>query len=228
MDILRAEAGSCSELTGTVVVIDVLRSFSTAAYAFAAGARTIIPVDKLSEARALRVRMPAALTMGAAGGGAPIPDFDLSNSPAALARHDLRGRNIIHCSAGGIRALVSCRRADAVLAASLVCAQATVRELRRLAPPEVTLVVTGDWVDRDGDEDRACADYMGALLRGEAPDPVPFTARVRNSDFGRRFSGSNDTALPAADLDCCAVADRFDFAMRARYADGCWTLDAVA
>jgi len=226
MDILRAEAGSCAELTGAVVVIDVLRSFSTAAYAFAAGVRKIFPVDALSDAQALRVRMPAALTMGAAGGGAPIPGFDLSNSPAALAGRDLRGRNIIHCSAGGIRALVSCRRADTLLAASLVCARATVRELRRLAPPEVTLVVTGDWIDRDGDEDRACADYMEALLRWEAPDPAPFTARVRNSDFGRRFS--DDTALPAADLDCCAIADRFDFAMRARCADGYWTLDAVA
>jgi 2-phosphosulfolactate phosphatase len=227
MEILRGKLGSCSELTGTVVVIDVLRSFSTAAYAFAAGARTVFPVDTLAEARALCERMPGALTMGAAGGGAPIPDFDLSNSPAALTRRDLRGRNVIHCSAGGIRALVSCRRADTLLAASLVCARATVRELLRLAPPAVTLVVTGDWADRDGDEDRACADYMGALLRGEAPDPAPFTARVRNSDFGRRFSDPNDIALPAADLDCCAVADRFDFAMRARYAGGDWTLDRV-
>ncbi len=37
MEILRADLGSCSGLAGAVVVIDVLRSFSTAAYAFAGG-----------------------------------------------------------------------------------------------------------------------------------------------------------------------------------------------
>ncbi|HMY06183.1 MAG TPA: 2-phosphosulfolactate phosphatase, partial [Accumulibacter sp.] len=32
----------------TVIVIDVLRSFTTAAYAFAAGATTIYPVETIS------------------------------------------------------------------------------------------------------------------------------------------------------------------------------------
>jgi phosphosulfolactate phosphohydrolase-like enzyme len=67
MEILHADLGTCSRLTGTVVVIDVLRSFSTAAYAFAAGARTIFPVGTASDARELRARLPAALTMIASG-----------------------------------------------------------------------------------------------------------------------------------------------------------------
>jgi len=37
MEILRADLGTCADLRETVVVIDVLRSFSTAGYAFAAG-----------------------------------------------------------------------------------------------------------------------------------------------------------------------------------------------
>jgi 2-phosphosulfolactate phosphatase len=39
---------------------------------------------------------------------------------------------------------------------------------------------------------------------------------VRDSDFGRRFSAGNDPHLPAADLDCCAAVDRFDFALPIR------------
>lgn len=228
MEILHADLGSCSGLTGAVVVVDVLRSFSTAAYAFAAGARRIFPVETASDARELRARLPAALTMGAAGGGVPIPDFDLTNSPAALAGSDLRGRDIIHCTAGGVRGLVACRMADTVLAGSLVCARATVRFLRRMAPHSVALVVTGNWVDRDGDEDRACADYIEALLRDEAPDPAPFLARVRASDFGRRFTDPHSAALPAADLDYCAVADRVDFAMPVRLCDGNLVIEPVS
>jgi len=227
MEILHADLGSCSGLTGTVVVIDVLRSFSTAAYAFAAGARAIYPVEHETAAWQLLDRLPGALTMGALGGGVPIHGFDLTNSPAKLAGRDLRGRDIIHCTAGGARGLVACRNADTVLAGNLVCAQATVRFLRRIAPHSVALVTTGDWADRDGDEDRACADYLEALLRGEVPDAAPYVERVRQSDFGRRFTDPHSWELPAADLDYCAVADRIDFALRVRRADGNLVMEPV-
>ena len=43
-----------------------------------------------------------------------------------------------------------------------------------------------------------------------------YAARVRGSDFGRRFSAGTDPHLPVADLDCCAAVDRFDFALPIR------------
>lgn len=228
MEILHADLGTCSRLTGTVVVIDVLRSFSTAAYAFAAGARAIYPVENETAAWQLLAHLPGALTMGALGGGVPIHGFDLTNSPAKLAGRDVRGRDIIHCTAGGARGLVACRQADAVFAASMMCARATARQVLRLAPARVTLVITGTWWDRDGDEDRACADYLEALLRGEAPDAAPYIERVRQSDFGRRFTDPHSYELPAADLDYCAVADRIDFAMPVRPSGGHLVMEPVA
>lgn len=227
MEILHADLGACAGLTGTVVVIDVLRSFSTAAYAFAAGARTICPVEHETAAWQLLDRLPHALTMGALGGGTPIHGFDLTNSPAKLAARDVRGRDIIQCTAGGARGLVACRQADAVFAASMMCARATAREVLRLEPAKVTLVITGTWIDRDGDEDRACADYIEALLRGGTPDAEPYVERVRQSDFGRRFTDPKSWELPAADLDWCAVADRVDFAMRVRLTDGYLVMEPV-
>ena len=121
-----------------VALAYVLRSFTTAAFAFAAGARTILPVSAIADAQALRARFPGALAMGALGGGWPIPSFDLSNSPAALVGRDLGGRRIIHCTAAGVRGLVRSRRADRLLASSMVCAGATARYLRRLAPPAIS------------------------------------------------------------------------------------------
>jgi 2-phosphosulfolactate phosphatase len=227
MEIRRADLSSTPGPVDAVVVIDVLRSFSTAAYAFAAGARAIYPVGEVAEALALRAEVPGALTMGAAPGGWPIPEFDLTNSPAALAAHDLTGRELIHCTAGGVRALTAWQGVPRLFAASLVCARATARQLRRLDPARLTLVVTGKWTDRDGDEDDACADYIEALLRDDDAAAAPFQARVRRSDFGRRFTGAPGSVHSAADLECCAAADRFGFALQVARRRGRLSLQPV-
>lgn len=66
-------------------------------------------------------------------------------------------------------------------------ARATAAAIRAAGADEVCFVITGEWVDRDGDEDVACADYIEALLRGEPAPAEDFARRVRDSDFGRRF-----------------------------------------
>ncbi len=198
-----------------VVVIDVLRSFSTAAYAFAAGASAIYPVDTIAGAFRLQRKLPNAVLTGAVGGGDPIPGFTFGNSPAALQGADLAGRPLIQTTAAGVCGLTRFRHARSLFAGSLVLARATARVLLDLQPPEVCFVITGEWVDRDGDEDVACADYIEVLLRGGAPDPEHFANRVRNSDFGRRFQEGRNTHLPTADLSLCAQPDRFDFALLA-------------
>jgi len=216
MQIIQTTLTNYAGSRDAVVVIDVLRSFTTAAYAFAAGARRIHPVASPEVALQLRAQLPGALTMGALGGGWPIPGFDLDNAPSRVVGHDLRDKTLIQCTAAGVSGLLRCPEASPLLAGSLVCARATARYLLRRQPACVTLVVTGDWSDRDGDEDRACADYLAALLRGQTPDPARFAARVVASDFGRRFVEPDHPALPAADLSYAIAIDRFAFAMPVR------------
>lgn len=213
METRRVTLETCATVTGTAVVIDVIRAFTTAAYAFAAGARDIVLVGTVEEALALRQQMPGALTMGEVG-GRPIEGFDFGNSPAAFLGLNLQGRRIIQRTTAGTQGVVRCRKADLLLASSLVCASATARYLRQLGPPVITLVVTGIFPDRDGDEDVACADYLEALLRQPLrPDSQPFVERVRNSTAARLFTHPAQGLFPAADVECCAAVDRFDFAM---------------
>jgi len=49
---------------GVVVVVDVLRAFTTAAFAFSSGAKEIIPVSGIEEAKALKIALPGTLLMG--------------------------------------------------------------------------------------------------------------------------------------------------------------------
>ncbi|MDP2882650.1 MAG: 2-phosphosulfolactate phosphatase [Azonexus sp.] len=204
----------------TVVVVDVLRSFTTAAVALARGARAIYPVEHIAEASALLERIPNPVSIGAVGGGDPVPGFDFGNSPSQLMDAELSGKSVLMTTAAGVRGLQRFHEARRLYAASLVCARATAEAIRVAGADEVCFVITGEWVDRDGDEDIACADYIESLLRGEAAEPEAFIQRVRSSDFGRRFTAGTWPNLPLADLDLAAQANLFDFAMRVRREDG--------
>jgi 2-phosphosulfolactate phosphatase len=91
MRILRSDLPHCPELHGAVVVIDVLRSFTTCAFAFAGGAIEALLVGSLAAVHALRRRYPDALAIGAVGGGAPAEGMDIGNSPSQVVRLDLGG-----------------------------------------------------------------------------------------------------------------------------------------
>lgn len=206
--------------TDTVVVIDVLRSFTTAAVVLARGARAIYPVERIADAAALFGKIPNPVSIGAVGGGDPVPGFDFGNSPSQLMQADLSGRTVVMTTAAGVRGLQRFRHARRLYAASLVCATATAAAIRAAGAREVCFVITGEWVDRDGDEDLACADYIEALLRGEAAAPDALIQRVRSSDFGQRFTAGTWPNLPLADLDIATQADLFDFAMPVRREGG--------
>ncbi len=197
----------------TVVVIDVLRSFTTAAVALSRGAAAIYPVEGLVSATLLTARLAHPLSVGAVGGGDPVPGFDFGNTPSALQTADLAGKNIVMSTAAGVRGLQRFGLARRLYAASLVCAKATAEAIRQAGAEEVCFVITGEWVDRDGDEDIACADYIEALLRGETVNPAVFARRVRDSDFGKRFTAGTWPNLPLADLDLAVQVDTYDFAM---------------
>ena len=77
-------AARAGEARGAVVVVDVLRAFTTAAYAFAAGARRIWLTESVDQALAMKAARPDLLAMGE-DGGRRIAGFDHSNSPAEIA-----------------------------------------------------------------------------------------------------------------------------------------------
>jgi len=201
----------------TVVVIDVLRSFTTAAMALGQRALAVYPVENPASVKNVCAKIDRAISVGALAGGAPVPGFDYGNSPSALANSELMDKNVVISSAAGVRGLHLFSRARNLYAASLVCAKATAQAIRARGAKEVCFVITGEWHDRDGDEDIACADYMEALLRGEAMALEGLALRVRQSDFGVQFAAGTWPHLPVADLEIATQTDLFRFAMPVRH-----------
>lgn len=202
-----------------VVVVDVLRAFTVVPWLYARGVHRVLAVDTRERAMALRDQhLPTALLAGEHG-GRPYPDFDLGNSPDEVARHpDLAGVTVVHRTSAGTQGLERTRGSALVLAASFVTAGATARELRTRGADDVTFVITGASLGRDGDEDLACAELIAARVRGEDPDLAPLLERVAASTAGRMFAPDGEDWAPGADLDLATEVDRFERAFEVRAA----------
>ena len=108
----------CHEATGVVILIDVLRAFSTAAYAFARGAKEILLVSSVEEALSLKSQIPDSKAMGEVGGLPPL-GFDFGNSPSQIIEQDLDGITLIQRTGAGTQGAVRVKNAEIAIAASL-------------------------------------------------------------------------------------------------------------
>jgi 2-phosphosulfolactate phosphatase len=178
------------EAHGVVVVIDVLRAFTTAAYAFDRGAEKILPVSSIAEAFNLKAQFPESFIMGEENGVKP-EGFDFGNSPVDISKQNLKNRIMIQRTSAGTQGLTRSKNHQILIAASFVVADATAEFLKSNNPETVSFVITGQSLGRDGDEDRACAEYIESLFRGETPNSGEFTARILTSTVGQFFIKEN-------------------------------------
>jgi 2-phosphosulfolactate phosphatase len=192
-----------------VVVIDVLRSFTVSAYALAGGARECLLVSTTEAARDLHDKIPGSLIC-AEEEALPVPGIPISNSPTQIKAAALNDRVLIQRSSAGTTVISAVESADALFAASLVVAGATVRACRSLRPQKLTLVASADHP-----EDRACAIYMEGLMRGDKPDIDSLLKPLRESERFMRAAAGDWPGFPPSDLDLALVPDLFDFAMPA-------------
>jgi 2-phosphosulfolactate phosphatase len=206
-----ADAGP---VTGAVVVVDVLRAFSTAAYALAAGALHVYVVGRVDEALAFKAAKPGSLAMGEEHGRRP-PGFDFANSPAQLAGADVAGRVIVQRTSAGTQGVVASRAATRLWCASLVTASATAAAVRAagLGPP--TYVITG-WsasASGSGADDLATAELIERARTGRPLDAAATARLVATSEEAARTLVIGEGHVEPEDVTRSVAVDAFDFAM---------------
>ena len=150
---------------GVVIIIDVFRAYTTAAVALSRGAGKIVLVAEVDEALSLRRDGVGELCMGEVGGMRP-EGFDFGNSPSQLSIADVEGKTIIQSTRAGTVGMNAAEGADQLYGGSLAIASATVRAVRRLDPPLVTIVAMGSEGRIRTDEDEQCALFLRNLLPG--------------------------------------------------------------
>ncbi|HZU67769.1 MAG TPA: 2-phosphosulfolactate phosphatase [Ktedonobacteraceae bacterium] len=216
--ILRAGFLRAGEAHGVTIVIDVIRAFTVAAYAFAGGASRIWLVRTTDEAFALRGREPEALLAGEIGGRL-IPGFDFNNSPALMAKAPVAGRLLIQRTGAGTQGAVNAAHSRYLLICSLVNATATAHYASMLAAETgepITLLPTGRPDETFPEtEDDFCADYLEALITGREDAPQLLADRIARLRQGRfpQWEQGNEQDFPFEDIEKVLNADRFHFAM---------------
>ncbi|WP_328580835.1 2-phosphosulfolactate phosphatase [Streptomyces sp. NBC_00370] len=197
-----------AEVPSVAVVVDVMRAFTVAAWAFAQGAEKIVLAGSLDDALALKARHPDWV---AVKDGPAAPGFDAVNSPGLLRSFDLGGRTVVQKTTAGTVGALAVKDAELVLCAGFVVAEATARLLRTRASDRVTFVITGE--DGRADEDLACAEYIADRATGAGTDPGAFLRRAAASRAAAELMQGVRQGVHPDDVALCLEVDRFPFAM---------------
>jgi 2-phosphosulfolactate phosphatase len=208
------------------VVVDVMRAFTVAAWAFARGASSIVLSESLEAALAYKAEHPDAVALR---DGHPSAGFDTVNSPAVVSGLNLHGRTVVQKTTNGTVGAWAVRDAGLVLCASFAVAGATARFLRSRRVEEVTFVITGD--DGHAEEDLACAQYMAERLTDDQADSAAFRQRAARSaaavELGQAVRRGIQ-GIHADDVALCLEVDQFPFVMVAEVEDSYLVLRQVA
>ncbi|WP_285661137.1 2-phosphosulfolactate phosphatase [Actinorhabdospora filicis] len=208
-----------TETPAVAVVIDVMRAFTVAAWAFARGAEKIVLAGSLDDALALKDRHPGWVALK---DGPPAPGFDLVNSPGLLRDAELGGKTVVQKTIAGTVGALAVEDAPLLLCASFVVAEATARLLRTHGATEVTFVVTGE--DGRAEEDLACAEYIAGRATGAGTDATNYLRRAAHSRAAAELAEGVREGSHPDDVGLCLDLDRFPFAMAAAREDGLMVL----
>ncbi len=199
--------------TGTAVIIDVFRAFTTAAFIVANGAETVLPVGSVDEALELRRLNPGWLVTGEVHGH-KVPGFDFGNSPDEVSRVDFHGKTVVQRTSSGVQGILAAAGANDVLLGSFVIAEATVDYIKKRNPGVVSIVAMGWEGDYKAIEDELCAEYLEVRLRGGRPDFADMARRIRADPQGAKFFDRTQTTFREGDFHAAMSLDRFPFALR--------------
>ncbi|AMA74617.1 2-phosphosulfolactate phosphatase [Aneurinibacillus thermoaerophilus] len=127
-------------ITGrTVIVIDVLKAASTIVAALSSGFASVLPVETIGQAQALRSQN---VVCAGERHGKKVAEFEYSNSPVAFSITRQNGKQLVLTTTDGTIAISKAARAAHVLIGCFLNAEACIREaLKRQL--DITLYCAG-------------------------------------------------------------------------------------
>lgn len=208
VSIRRGDFTGCS--ANLVVVIDVLRAFTTTHVLMRRGVSKIRLAGDL--AGALELRRDGFIVLGERDGYA-LEGLDGGNSPVQAGELPVDDAPVALLTTHGVPAArAAARLAPRVYATGFSAAKETAMFVKRL--PDIATVEL--WTsDPRGLDDLACAEYMRAIILGRTPvESGPYAKRIEESPTAAKFRDPGLAEFSRADLDAALRETRSDFVMR--------------
>ena len=207
------------EATGTAIIIDVFRAFTTAAIAFDRGATQITLVAEAEDALELYRSGVGDLLMGEVDGKRP-EGFDLGNSPHEISQADVAGMSLVQSTRAGTVGVAAAENADTIYLGSFLVAQATVEAIRRREPEVVCIIAMGDQGRVRSDEDEQCGIYLRNIMEHRKPEFDAVRSLIMTGGATQKFFDPGQPQYHPEDVDLALEVDRYPFAMRITREDG--------
>lgn len=196
------------------IVIDVIRAFTVAHYAFLRGVKEILLVPTTNEAFRLKEACPDYLLTGEVK-GVGIEGFDLDNSPKRITECQLDGKSLVQKTTNGVNATLCALGARDVFVTGFSNAKTTAEYVRSIYGNPKDSVINIVASHPTGDDDLACAEYIKGIILDHEGITAPETiARIRNSSVAEKFFDRENPLFAEEDISYCTKEIPGDFVMR--------------
>lgn len=197
------------------IVIDVIRAFTVAHYAFIKGAEKILLVGTIDEAFRIKEQFPNYLLAGEVK-GLPIEGFDLDNSPASLMSKQVKGKTLVQKTTNGVKATLHSLQAEHLFVTGFSNARTTATFLKEMVQgfkreQQINIVASHP----EGDDDLACAEFIKGILEGrDVLTEEDVRERIQNSVVTAKFFDPAQPEFNPEDITYCMKEVLGDFLMK--------------
>lgn len=200
---------------GAIIVIDVFRAFTTAAYILARSPAHYILATQSSVIARLIPNYINPLLIGKPEKQANL-SYHIPNSPTRTMDVEIRHKTILHRTEAGAKGILQALKEQSkiVLAASLVNAAATVRYIKMHNIGHIDILPMGHEAVTPSLEDDICAHYIHAMIKGRSMSMQAFIPSIKE-EAGRYFFSDDQWQYPREDFVRCLELNQFNFAIQA-------------
>lgn len=208
------------EASNINVVIDVIRAFTVAHYAFMNGVQGIMLAGSVDEAFRMKNQYPQYVLAGEIK-GLPIPGFEIDNSPARIQAADLNGKMLIQKTTNGVRATLNSLNAEHVFVTGFSNARTTAAYIKQNLLKEQDMTINLIASHPSGDDDLACAQYMAEILQSSDQVLADQTvARISQSAAAEKFYDDERPEFLREDIRLCIQELPSTFVMKVNERNG--------
>ncbi|GAE36936.1 2-phosphosulfolactate phosphatase [Halalkalibacter akibai] len=204
---LKLEPSDCN------IVIDVIRAFTVAHYAFLNGAKRILLVPTTDEAFSLKRKHPNFVLAGEEH-GIGIQGFDFDNSPKRISKERLDNLTIVQKTTNGVQATLNSLNTKHLLVTGYSNAKSTasfVKKVIKGRSSTINIIASHP----TGDDDLACAEYIKALiLEQNIPANIEIEKRIKQSHVCEKFYDPTNLLFNKADIALCSREHPSNFVMK--------------